>query len=84
MWRAISALAIFTGYSLNSFRKRYLARFAGQLRTKIYGKMEPADLIPAHVYDRETGVLVWGLTLLAGLDSLVGGATLPHLTLNLT
>jgi len=61
---------VFYGYFLNSFRKRYLARFAGQLRQRIYGKMEPADLIPAHVYDRETGVLVWGLTLLAGLDSL--------------
>ena len=47
------------GYSLNSFRQRYLARFAGQLRQRIYGKAEPADLIPAHVYDRETGVLVW-------------------------
>ena len=61
---------VFYGYSLNSFRQRYLARFAGQLRQKIYGKLEPSDLIPAHVYDRETGVLVWGLTLLAALDSL--------------
>jgi hypothetical protein len=37
---------------------------------RIYGKMEPSDLIPAHVYDRETGMLVWGLTCLAALDSL--------------
>ena len=61
---------LFYGYALNSFRQRYLARFAGQLRQKIYGKAEPADLIPAHVYDRETGVLVWSLTFLAALDSL--------------
>ena len=61
---------LFYGYSLNSFRQRYLARFAGQLRQRIYGKAEPADLIPAHVYDRETGVLVWSLTFLAALDSL--------------
>ena len=32
--------------------------------------MEPSDLIPAHVYNRETGTLVWGLTFLAALDSL--------------
>ena len=61
---------LFYGYALNSFRQRYLARFAGRLRQKIYGKAEPADLIPAHVYDRETGVLVWSLTFLAALDSL--------------
>ena len=61
---------LFYGHALNSFRQRYLARFAGQLRVKIYGKSEPADLIPAHVYDRETGVLVWSLTFLAALDSL--------------
>ncbi len=61
---------IFYGYSLNSFRQRYLARAAGSLRQKIYGKAEPADLIPAHVYNRETGVLVWSLTFLAALDSL--------------
>lgn len=32
---------IFYGYSLNSFRKRYLARFASQLRQKIYGQGLP-------------------------------------------
>ena len=61
---------VFYGFAIDSFRKRYLARMAGQLRQRIYGKIEPVDLIPAHVYDRETGVLVWGLTFLAALDSL--------------
>lgn len=40
------------------------------LRNPVHWKMEPADLIPGHVYDRETGLLVWGLTCLAALDSL--------------
>ena len=34
-------------------------------------------MIPAHVYDRETGVLVWALTGLAAMDSL--GLPLPWL-----
>ena len=68
---------VYMGYAMDSFRKRYLARLAGALRRRIYGKMEPSDLIPAHVYDRETGVLVWALTGLAAMDSL--GLPLPWL-----
>ena len=68
---------LYLGYATDSFRKRYLARLAGAMRRRIYGKMEPSDLIPAHVYDRETGVLVWALTGLAAMDSL--GLPLPWL-----
>ena len=68
------------GYFLNSFRKRYLARFAGQLRNRIYGKMEPADLIPAHVYDRETAghLIALGVSspFSAQLEHLRGGCSL--------
>ena len=31
------------GHATDSFRKRYLARLAGAMRRRIYGKMEPSD-----------------------------------------
>ena len=50
---------LFNGYVVNMVRKKYLTKFAGIMRTRLYGRHEPTDLIPAHVYDRETGILVW-------------------------
>ena len=61
---------LYAGNVVTSVRKKYLATAAGALRRKMYGAVEPADLIPAHVYDRESAALIWGITTLAALDSL--------------
>jgi len=61
---------LYAGNVVTSVRKRYLATAAGELRRKMYGAVEPSDLIPAHVYDRESAALIWSITSLAALDSL--------------
>ena len=61
---------VYYGSVVTSFRKKFLAKAAGDLRRKMYGSREPTDLIPAHVYDRESAALIWGITGLAALDSL--------------
>ena len=61
---------LYAGNVVTSVRKKYLATAAGALRRKMYGAVEPADLIPAHVYDRESAALIWSITTLAALDSL--------------
>ena len=69
--RVVRMLKIFYyGSVVTSVRKTYLATAAGALRRRMYGSREPRDLIPGHVYDRESAALIWGITSLAALDSL--------------
>ena len=69
--RVVRMLKIFYyGSVVTSIRKTYLATAAGALRRRMYGSKEPRDLIPGHVYDRESAALIWGITSLAALDSL--------------